>query len=647
MGKDNFNLFVYGSLRDTVIFKSVSGYGFSMNPAECGSGVLRAQLALLDGYRRVSPDNVYFYAVAEPNSRIEGFLIHDLPAAAMAEVDRYEGKRYSRETVWVNTAQGRIEGVAYLASPAVMKKHFGDRWHVNLIHELWLRKRIEKFIEKSTRPGERSRDAEIERRARRELLATTERDLVITHYRANAVSDFFLERELDRPIPSIRPLYDDPEAQPFIRNYLGMVIKQVILNQLDEKMQTQMRYELEHVRTSERYFKRSVSLVMSLRMINNNAATVNMIVNNGIAAMGKASADLIDYVKYGVSAADGLFDVRVARAEFDRVLASRQPGLTPIGAELELSNLGPQAVAQSAPLQSLFEPYDGFLYFYDFCLDVLSWKLGGYIDDHSGSTESDRRRGFFELAPGRLNVAGELSRPATADPWLLNQLITETTNFYNVRPHSLHLSFQMRKTQIGKQRALPLGFVKCLLVLGGGITQRDNGRLWVSRMGQNEIRASRQYGGEELVFARTSKRKWYMGGPDIQDRPPSHVTAQVYQYKFIRLEARANYEPLIMALKGLQLAYNPADYLSAAQLSRSKLLRADFEELKAWANEPSPIDGKTITKFLSTVQRGLMNEYIHRPSHQLHYIDWALNSVDIQLRLFNKELTGETVEKQS
>jgi hypothetical protein len=62
-----------------------------------------------------------------------------------------------------------------------MRKRFGDRFHVNLIHELWLRKRIEKFFDLHTRPGEKSIDADIERRARRELLGTTERDLVVTH----------------------------------------------------------------------------------------------------------------------------------------------------------------------------------------------------------------------------------------------------------------------------------------------------------------------------------------------------------------------------------------------------------------------------------------------------------------------------------
>ena len=34
---------------------------------------------------------------------------------------------------------------------------------------------------------------------------------------------------------------------------------------------------------------------------------------------------------------------------------------------------------------------------------------------------------------------------------------------------------------------LPLGFVKCLLVLGGGTEVNKMGRLWISRMGHDEI----------------------------------------------------------------------------------------------------------------------------------------------------------------
>jgi len=637
MNEGKVNLFIYGSLRDRRVFQSVSGLSFARKASKIDNKTLFAEPALLPRYRRVSPDNVYYYAIAAPSSRIEGFVIHDVPAAAMAEIDRYEGKRYERDTVQVNTANGSIEAQAYLVTHDSMEQHFGDRFHVNLIHELWLRKRIEKFIKRRTRPGERTVDAESERRADRELLATTERDLVMSHYHTDAVSDYFLEHELDRPRPSIKHLYDDPQAKSFIENYLALAVRQVLLNQLEEQIQSQYRFELERIRTSERYFNRSVSLLAALQIINSNRSDVNLIVDECLQTMPYDRNDLIDYVKYGVRASKSMFDPRVAQAKLTRIRSNLQPGLVPLGIEIELSNLGAAAVEPQRSIQKVFDSvYDGFKYFYDFRLDVLSWKLGGYIDDHTGSTDQARRRGFLELAPGRLNIAGELSRPATADPWLLNQLINEIVNFYDVRPHSLHLSLQLRKSQRDNQKILPLGFVKCLLVLGGGLERKGTGRLWVSRMGYDEIK---QYEyGEELVFARTSKRRWYLGGDDIANKLPAQATTHVQQYKFIRLEKRANYEPLIMCLKGLQLSYNPADYLTAEQLKNNRRLQHQYEELKKWAAEPTEISHQMISRFVRTVQDGLMNEGHRQPAHTLHYIDWVLSAIDVQLRMFNKQL---------
>ncbi|KPK43801.1 MAG: hypothetical protein AMJ65_04820, partial [Phycisphaerae bacterium SG8_4] len=311
MNKGKVNLFIYGSLRDSRIFQSVSGLRFSRKASKIDAETLFAEPALLSHYRKVSPDNVYYYAIAAPSSRIDGWVIHDVPAPAMAEIDRYEGKRYERESVKVNTANGSIEAEAYLVTHDSMQRHFGDRFHVNLIHELWLRRRIERFIKRRTRPGERTVDAESERRADRELLATTERDLVMSHYHSDAVSDYYLEHELDRPRPSIRHLYDDPQAKPFINNYLALVVKQVLLNQLDEHIQAQYRFELERMRSSERYFKRSVSLLAALQMINSNHKTVELIVSECLRTMPCEKNDLIDYVKYGVRAAKSMFDTRV------------------------------------------------------------------------------------------------------------------------------------------------------------------------------------------------------------------------------------------------------------------------------------------------------------------------------------------------
>ncbi len=99
--------------------------------------------------------------------------------------------------------------------------------------------------------------------------------------------------------------------------------------------------------------------------------------------------------------------------------------------------------------------------------------------------------------------------------------------------------------------------------------------LWVSRMGADEI-TQRDY-GEELLFARTSKRQWYLGEDEIADKPPVQATTHIQQYKFIRLDKRANYEPLILCLKGLQVACNPADYLTFEQLNESKRLQQQYE----------------------------------------------------------------------
>jgi len=632
--KTTTNLFVYGSLRDPQIFESVCGMSFTRKSNKADAHTLLAEPVFLAGHKKVSPDNVYFYAVESAGAKIEGFVIYDVPAGAMAEIDRYEGKRYERETVRVHTAHGLVSAQAYLVSAEAMKKHFGDRFHVNLIHELWLRKRIDSFLKKRTRPGDKSIDAELERLAERELLATTERDLVITHYRTDAVSDYFLEHELNRPRPSIRHLYGDAQAARYINNYLALVVKQVLLNQLDERIQANFRFELEHMRSSERYFKRSVSLLIALQIINSNISAVEMIVKQCLKTMPFEKCDLIDYVKYAVRAARSLFDARVVETQLNSIRSNFQPGLVPMGCETELSNVGAAMVEEDAEEAKKEDPaYDCFRYFHDFQLDVLSWKVGGYVDDHIGSAERTRRQGFLELAPGRLNVAMELSRPATACPWLLNQLINEITAFYNVRPHSLHLSFQMRWRQIGKQKVLPLGFVKCLLVLGGGTEVNKTGRLWISRMGHDEITS-----GEELVFARTSQRQWFVGAEGEGDKTPKSAMTHTQQYKFIRLEQRANYEPLIMCLKGLQLAYNPADYLTAEQLKKSAKLRREYEELKTWAANPAEISPKIIKSFLKTVRDGLMNEAHHRPSHKLHYIEWALGAIDMRLRTFNEQV---------
>jgi len=634
--KTVYNLFVYGSLREPTIFESVCGLSFTLKPSRVYEPqMLFAELAMLDGFRRVSPDNVYFYAIREPDSKIQGFVIHNIPASAMAVIDKYEGKLYTRDTVTVNTATGPVSAQAYLNRNRDMKKQFGDRFHVNLIHELWLRKRIESFFAKHTRPGETSPDADIERRARRELIGTTERDLVISHLGQDAVSDFYLEHELSRPVPSIRDLFHDDQARPYVENYLTLVVRQTLLNQFEYYLQSRYRFELDRMVKSTRYYTRAIPLLIALRMLNFNTTAVELLLKRCFETLPlNGKHDLLDYVKFAVAAAESMFDGRVAQSSMQILRYNLQPGLVPMGAEMEFSNLGYRAVLKN--ISDKDASFDGFRWFGRFALDVLTWKLGGYIDDHTGAFRPGSC-GFFELAPGRLTTQGEVSKPATADPCMLSQLIREIAAFYPIGPHSLHLSFQIRRRHIGHQTVLPLDFVKCLFVLGGGLQLSDTGRVFITRMSQDEIRRD-QY-GEELVFARTSKRHSTMTGEDeLGTEPKFQPTNYVQQYKFIRLDARANYEPLILALKGLQLSINPGDYLTPRQLASNPRLQDEYEELKSWAANPTAITPQAQQKFLGTIRDGLMQEAHHKPYHKQHYIEWAVGAVETQIQLFNQQL---------
>ncbi|MHC4702231.1 MAG: hypothetical protein ACYTFQ_16820 [Planctomycetota bacterium] len=64
MNEGKVNLFIYGSLRDSRIFQSVSGLRFARKASKIDAETMFAEPALLPRHRKVSPDNVYFYAIA-------------------------------------------------------------------------------------------------------------------------------------------------------------------------------------------------------------------------------------------------------------------------------------------------------------------------------------------------------------------------------------------------------------------------------------------------------------------------------------------------------------------------------------------------------------------------------------------------------
>jgi hypothetical protein len=162
----------------------------------------------------------------------------------------------------------------------------------------------------------------------------------------SAVSDYFIEREFDRPCPSIRELKKEPQAQPYLANYLALLVKMILLNQFEQQVQSRYRYDMEHLGTSPRYFNRSISLLIALRMINANCGVVELIQKRCLDSMPAESIR-----------PDRLCQIchRCRRQSLDDASwqsgglgpLNRQP-TAPLGTELEFSNLGFWAVTKNA-----------------------------------------------------------------------------------------------------------------------------------------------------------------------------------------------------------------------------------------------------------------------------------------------------------
>ena len=102
-----------------------------------------AREAVLDGYKKVSPDHTYLYAVPDPQGRIHGAMIGPLPAQSMASLLRYEGRNYSRRAVTVRTDDGLYKAVAFVGNLKKMEHSFGYAFHDPFKQEVLLREKIE------------------------------------------------------------------------------------------------------------------------------------------------------------------------------------------------------------------------------------------------------------------------------------------------------------------------------------------------------------------------------------------------------------------------------------------------------------------------------------------------------------------------
>ena len=102
--------------------------------------------------------------------------------------------------------------------------------------------------------------------------------------------------------------------------------------------------------------------------------------------------------------ADTIYDGTSAQEHLEFIRNHMGSGHTPLGAELEFSNIGHNVIRDPDSRDVRDAQYDGFLYFLDFGLDVLTWKLGGHLDDHHQRHRAEGSVRLLSRGPGRCEL---------------------------------------------------------------------------------------------------------------------------------------------------------------------------------------------------------------------------------------------------
>jgi gamma-glutamylcyclotransferase (GGCT)/AIG2-like uncharacterized protein YtfP len=630
-----FDLFVYGTLMDPRVFRAVLGRDLVTDPEQAdGVSAFLASEAVLDGHKKISPDDTYLYAAPDPQGRIRGLLIRGLPRSSMKALEEYEGNNYRRKKLPVTTRDGETRAWVFVGKSEQLEHSFGYQFDDPLKQEILLERKIEAALLEAERDQLNTTESTA-RRAVGELHGSVIRDLIRNHFEKGGISDYAIRTTLkETPLRDFSRILGDPEAEALAPNYLSMVIRQVIFNQFEERIHTEFRYELDHMGLSKKYYDRTVSSLVALRILNASTELLEMLVGDCLNDLDFHRDHLVDFVRWSIVAADAIYDPRTIKQHLGFVASHSGGGYIPIGAELEFSNIGHGVIRDPAGQAVRDLRYDGFLYFPDFGLDVLTWKLGGHIDDHHDKHSDRPRRGFFEVALGNLSIEANLSKPITDDPWLLNQLLQQVRRFFQISPHSVHLSLQLpRQHRPVRNRMLPIQAIKCLFAIGGDPVRDEEGQVRISRLNAAEIVGDDPC--PSVMFSEISKR-FSQQAPDYLPGAGKDRGKYVQQYRFLRLSSEINYEPIAMALKGLQISRRPGTFLTPDQYDKSAKHREALDELLRWGRRPTPLSKEEREVFLGSVYEGLITEKRGKPAHSEAYIAWAMEELREAMEKFNQ-----------
>lgn len=601
--RGKITLFVYGTLAYDRTMRAITGRLFHKIPA------------VLDGYERISPVHSYAYILPRATSSVPGYLLQGLDRKHLRQLDLYEaeGDMYYRRKVTVRAGGRKIAAYAYVANRKKLRRYFGYDGAERI--QNFLRRKLEQILASVNRePGGR-RPTRMGIAARRELLGGTIEEIIKAHFNFPALPEEEIRRNLLSPgIPTLGAAARDATMRRYADAYMLFALRHIIFNQIEERIAASFH---DLVTLPDEYYEHAISNLLALKYVNARRAAVDAL----IAGMGCGrlcdGREYVDHALCGVRIAQGIYRRSEARELVAWFMDNREPGGTPLGAELEFSVIGPRVIGAHAGEDPV---YDGFYYFHDFDLLRRGWKLGMYVDNHKAVTApGERSRGFLEYAFGRYRILGDLSKPVANDPWLLGELIREAIVFCGIPPHSLHFSFQISPdTPYGElERSSDLF---CLLLLGGDVRRDADGRVTERRIAHHEIEDTA--GG--LYF---SKENYHSRGDGTRSK--------VIEYQFPRLALGMDYAPLIMALKGFHLAGNPHPinpFMGGTHHTPDHPL---LIELKEWAARPRPLTELQIGQFLACAERGLAGEAAGHPTHTRSFITRSLEAAGRRIRAAN------------
>ena len=606
-------LFVYGSLSHSHYRHLLIGRNVPVEDA------------VLYGHRRINPKSGYPFAIPWSGSKIEGSLLSDISSDILQKLDEYEseGSLYSRRIVTAHVGDVAHEAYVYIGIPEALRPYFK--------RGLAMRDRIEEFIEHNVtkvlaKKAEDSVQKDVDHeglplKVTQELLSEETHGLVREYFREAGLPVFIIRHELQKAnIPSLDWVKYDPKAAQYADEYLKLAMKFMIFNQLEERFRHEFR---PYVKVSDEYYIHTISATMALKFLVSNYRQLQM-------AMFQVGADKYDpsfsYVDYTVAAifiANELYTESKAKEIARWIRGNRRVGNVPLGAELEFSNIGGRAIGAAEGEDSRF---DAFYYFYDFDLMRRGWKLGAHVDDHGFlTTTQTRTRGFLELAFGRYKLLGDVSKPATQDPWMLNQLTNLAIRFLGIRPHSLHLSFQIAQDTDFKKLEDP-DYLLCLLLLGGDLRPDENGKLREARLYWKEIIRD----DRNVYFSRLNRH---------HNSPEESAWNSVVEYQFSRLFFDYDYQPLMMAIKGFQLGANPYPLKGCLDCPHEEFHQEVEHFLIQWAANPIPVCKRSLEKFITIVEQGLEQEIQELGSKKYaRYAQRVLGRIEEQLQHRNRRI---------